>query len=57
MKAMRANSEEAAMGNDGRNEMLRSTPNSPKNFMSMFKAFRQQTAANDPIVSIERSAA
>ena len=44
------------MRNDDRNEMLRSTPKNFGKFM-LFKSYRQETAANDHIDGLERSAA
>ena len=57
MNAMRVKPEETAMGNDDGNEMLRSTPKNLEKFMSAFKPYRHETAANDFIVGLERSAA
>lgn len=57
MKAIRVKPEEAVMGNDGRNEMLRSTLQNSGKFMLAFKPYRQEIAANDHITDLARSAA
>ena len=57
MNAMRVKPEGVAMGNNDKNEMLRSTLQNPEKFMLAFKPYRQETAANDPVVGLERGAA
>jgi hypothetical protein len=57
MKTIRARPEGLAVGNNDRNQMLRSTPKNVEKFAMALKSYRQDTAANDYTAYLERSAA